>query len=340
MCKQRRYGRESFGNHTETAEIQHSINFLNLIFMLQFSSSSLVSRVMEAVNHSKNSAMEADTFSKHGCSVTIQKGRRSYLFGTLCCLLLALCVGLSSCGDDDDDNGGKGGVLTITGIPAEYNGKYVAVSGWEKGKEYFPNLAGSEKLDGQVEHFTKIVGREAKVNMWNINIESLSLQYKHYTGNDKEVEIEVEVFEEASYDWSKIFMTIEPIRIRTIDGVDFTNGNSTVEWGAEPDGIVGGRWWDWENSWQPHFEFYEDGTWDIWCYVGLAYEGTYTSSGKTVTMTITHVGERGSNEFLGATGVGTVVVYKYKMTVSGFDDVTVGGYGDKILNGEYTYQDN
>ena len=68
--------------------------------MLQFSS--LVGRVMEAANHSKNSAMEAENHVKHGASSKSHTSRRNFI-GTLCCLLLALCVGFPACGDDDGD---------------------------------------------------------------------------------------------------------------------------------------------------------------------------------------------------------------------------------------------
>ena len=69
--------------------------------MLKFSS--LVGRAMEAANHSKNSAMEAENHVKHGTNSKSHTSRRNFC-GTLCCLLLALCVGFPACGDDDGDN--------------------------------------------------------------------------------------------------------------------------------------------------------------------------------------------------------------------------------------------
>ena len=64
--------------------------------------------VMEAVNHSKNSAVEADTTSKHRRSITSQKGRGN-LLRKICFALLAVCIVFVRCDEkDDDDSNGNG----------------------------------------------------------------------------------------------------------------------------------------------------------------------------------------------------------------------------------------
>ena len=68
--------------------------------MLKFSS--LEGRVMEAVNHFKNSAMEADTISKHGRKSKGQTSRNNFL-GIACFAVLLAAVALMGCG------GGSGG---------------------------------------------------------------------------------------------------------------------------------------------------------------------------------------------------------------------------------------
>ena len=56
--------------------------------------------VMEAENHSKNSAMEAENHVKHGRSVTSQKGRRNFFrkacFGLLAAVVITLSINACS----------------------------------------------------------------------------------------------------------------------------------------------------------------------------------------------------------------------------------------------------
>ena len=298
-------------------------------------------------------AMVGDSISKHRRSGTSLKGRRKY-FGLACSLLLALCVGFSSCGDDDDngdndDNGGNGdngggknGILTIKGIPAEYNDLYIYVSGSKTPDDvYYIDFAGFEKEVGYVTHFVKISGGEAKIPMWGLNRSNLN--YSPYTGNDKDIQIEVEIFNVSSYDWgimtdrlSEEYLSVR-IRERLISGVDFTNGDATVEWGDEPDfvGVWAGDPMLYDTM-SLRITFDEDGTWSISNSGGLAYSGTYTSNGKTATMIITQVHSYGLSEYEGSTGTGTIV--GNKLTVSGFDGVTF--YSGGFLNGEYSYNEN
>ena len=69
--------------------------------MLQFSS--LVGRAMEAANHSKNSAVEAENHVKHGASSKSLMSRRKFL-GHLFCLIAVFAMSLSSCNKDKDND--------------------------------------------------------------------------------------------------------------------------------------------------------------------------------------------------------------------------------------------
>ena len=257
--------------------------------------------------------------------------KRYFLFLTAAVFTASMM--LTGCGKDDDDNsGGKGGTLTITGIPTEYNGKYVCVWGSKDPDNIFYDFGGCKSNDkaSEVTHFVKISGGEAKVPMWLLkaNLSTFTYSYSPYTGDDKGVEIVVEVYEEASMKgavWSSL-----PIRERTIDEVDFTNGNATVEWGAEPKGFVG--WW--RNDDLKLIEFYKNGTWNISHFGIICYKGTYTSSGKTAQMTITW---SDYDDGVGVKGVGTIAINK--LTVSGFAKVE-DGFGKSFLDGEYFYDED
>ena len=67
--------------------------------MLQFSS--LVGRAMEAANHSKNSAMEAENHVQHGASSKSLMSRGNF-FRKIGLVLLAVCFIFCGCGSDDD----------------------------------------------------------------------------------------------------------------------------------------------------------------------------------------------------------------------------------------------
>ena len=72
--------------------------------MLQFSS--LVGRAMEAANHSKNSAVEADTISKHGTVSKNHTSRRNFFKKAILALLVASIFSVSSCDKDDNKDDG------------------------------------------------------------------------------------------------------------------------------------------------------------------------------------------------------------------------------------------
>ena len=206
-----------------------------------------------------------------------RKSRRTFLC-LFFCMISVVAMSLSSCSKDKDgdDGAGSNGILKITGIPTEYNNKYVSILGYTKQGGFTNDLTGYEKAVGDLIHFVKISGGEAKVPMWLASMSSSN----PYTGNDKGVSIRVEVYEEANS--GGFVWTVDPIRERRIAGVDFTNGNATVEWGAEPDFV--GEWK--KESPEAWIEFYEDGTWDI-SQMMICYRGTYTFSDKTAEMTIT-----------------------------------------------------
>jgi hypothetical protein len=84
--------------------------------------------------------------------------------------IIALVAGIgfsfTACGDDDDDNGGGGGTFTLTGIPSEYNGKYIQIwidktGGWTR-----TDVWGSQDKDGSQTDFVLISNGRASIPLW------------------------------------------------------------------------------------------------------------------------------------------------------------------------------
>ena len=183
-------------------------------------------RSTAARNHT--GAMEAENHVKHGANSKSLMSRKNFL-GLIFCLVAAASVSMSACNKDKDDEsgGGKNGILTIKGIPTEYNGKYVIIEGYGN-DEAFSMLSGHQRESGETQYFVKISGGEAKVPMWRLNN---SFKFVAYTGNDEDVSLYVEIFNEAFYDWSSsLTFDLDLIMDWVFEEVEFTNGNATVNW--------------------------------------------------------------------------------------------------------------
>ena len=233
----------------------------------------------------------------------------------LICGIVAVMLVLGSCGDkdkyDDKGNGGKNGILTITGIPAEYNGKYVDVDGGSNDSY----LVGFEKMDGKVQHFVKISGGEAKVPMWKM---TGILKFSPYTGNDKVMDFSIDIYDIPSWDWGKnpVHFSEGVVITRWIKDINFTNGNATAEWGPQ---VVFAGGWEYimlkdgkPTGERQYLRLDKDGKWLLgWGPVGhpgftSRFEGTYTSNGNIATMTITRDTTSGVNNEEGRIITGTM----------------------------------
>lgn len=98
----------------------------------------------------------------------------------LAILVLSFAACANGTTDSGDDSGGSSGGITITDIPARYEGMYVR---FEMGTETLPTLTGARELkDGQL-YFAQIRGGKVTIPLW-INISGLDSLTERYLGND------------------------------------------------------------------------------------------------------------------------------------------------------------
>jgi len=139
------------------------------------------------------------------------------LFGVIA---LAAIIGFSmvSCIDLDDDGGsGSGGMFTLTGIPAEYNGKYAGTyQCWVNGGI----LMGYQSRSRSDIKYTKISNGSVSIPMW-IGTEP---NFRRYTGNDTASSLLG--FSVMIYNSS----TGNQFASLTFDPVTFSNGSATRQW--------------------------------------------------------------------------------------------------------------
>jgi hypothetical protein len=119
--------------------------------------------------------------------------------------------------EDDADNGG-GGTFTMTGIPAEYNGKYALL-------EVYLHLMGAQSINWTTETFTlpRISGGSVNIPLW------IYESNNRYFGNDT---LTVDVWISNSAIWSDQDEddTSNFIGVISFGSVAFSNGNATRPW--------------------------------------------------------------------------------------------------------------
>ena len=127
-------------------------------------------------------------------------------------LVSAIGVSMLSCddgggpgGNGGGGGGGSGGSLTVTGIPAEYNGRYAI----------FSPRTGFSGIRDEVSGDSRISNRRV-----TIPVVRTGYPVEAYNGNDI-VNIEVTISERPLYD------VIASVRF---DSVQFRNGRATVDW--------------------------------------------------------------------------------------------------------------
>ena len=160
------------------------------------------------------------------------------------CVLLAL----GSCAD-------SGGSLTLTDIPAKFNGKYVKVIAEDYRNDIY--LAGFNRIDTEYENHwaVPISGGKAKIPMW-INS---SDKYYRYAGNHT-IEVEIIIYyKERIYSQELAFLGFESIK--------FNYGNAALSFKDADDiedGYDKGKW------------TYSDGS----SYEGEMLDGEFHGKGK------------------------------------------------------------
>lgn len=149
-------------------------------------------------------------------------------------MLLVLGMTVVGCNDDsDDESNGEGGILTINGIPSEYNGKYMELEG-----EIMVSASERMYIEGFVYNAStntytcaQISNGVVKIPIWIWYHNEPNRPYERYYGNHTGG---VEIFLYDSDDpvtWTDDWEN----RGRVWQPVKFTNGSATVNWGAGED---------------------------------------------------------------------------------------------------------
>jgi hypothetical protein len=146
--------------------------------------------------------------------------------------ILTLAFALASCGDSGGGKdgttttggSGSGGTFTVTGIPAEYNGKYAGSIGTANSKVFMgaeeqPGFAASTHSGLKM---SPISNGSVSMPMWVLND---AAGYDRYTGN-----VTFEVFGINIYDSQTGSIYPGSIADRIFESVQFTNGSATRSW--------------------------------------------------------------------------------------------------------------
>jgi hypothetical protein len=146
--------------------------------------------------------------------------RTNVVTGVLAVMLMfgSTLTGWSADGDED-----SGGILTLTDIPAEYYGKYIALFAADDRTVYIvgANEVDTENLDILI---VAIVGERVDIPLWFITDGGDGINADTYAGNDTlDVGIEIASKERAS--------DIEDTVIRfRLEAVTFASGSATASW--------------------------------------------------------------------------------------------------------------
>ena len=110
------------------------------------------------------------------------------LFGIIA-LVAVIGFSMAACGGDDDNGGGGGGggggtasVITVTNIPAEYNGKYIRVEIRTGEYSSLRGLGNEAKFTSYTAMKSKVIAGTT-VTLNTFEYVSVSVGYDKYTGN-------------------------------------------------------------------------------------------------------------------------------------------------------------
>jgi hypothetical protein len=143
------------------------------------------------------------------------KNKRFLLLG-MSGALLVFGLMFTAC-DDDSGGGGFGGhTLTVTGIPAEHNGKYIMALGNLSGSTA---IVGVASIDGSSYTLVKIAGGSAVIPIYYMDTAAGS--YKPYT-DDGSGSVTLSVYESSSGSGP-------PSTYKSVS-VDFSNGSVSKTW--------------------------------------------------------------------------------------------------------------
>jgi len=114
----------------------------------------------------------------------------------------------------------SGGTLTLTDIPARFNGKYVFLEGYNHRVELIGAL--TYNLDNDIGSLPRIANGRVSIPMWIIIDDGRTEELARYNGNHT-VEIDIYIFDSATLDWN-----VDEIAWVYFEFVSFRNGNATI----------------------------------------------------------------------------------------------------------------
>jgi len=213
-------------------------------------------------------------------------------------LVMALTLGLTMIGCNNNPTGGEDGTFTLTGIPAEYNGKYAVFTGAENFEDEdndFMLIGAQSNPTTRSGTAVQIQGGRVSLPMWKMT-EGGS---ERYSGNDT-VMATIDIYNNATVN----AQTDEPIYTRSFNSITFNNGSAEKTWTDGAEGGLTGEEGE-ENggdntSIAGTYGFstgngimslvVEDNmTWTMSQGDNPVAKGTYTLSESDVTFTITHM---------------------------------------------------
>jgi hypothetical protein len=140
--------------------------------------------------------------------------------------------------------GGDGGTFTLTGIPAEYNGKYAYFSGMASGST---GIIGAQNFDPSTSSFTQspppititfclISNGNVSLPMWKQVLSSdtppttFTLSLVRYTDNDTLTSLAtIFIYDIQTVERNNLHITT-PLTTLDVKPVTFTNGSATKSW--------------------------------------------------------------------------------------------------------------
>jgi hypothetical protein len=141
---------------------------------------------------------------------------------SLLAIALVAVIGFSmaACEPEPEDTSEGGGTFTLTGIPAEYNGKYAML--WGESQFGIANI-NPTTLSGTL---PQIANGSVNLPMWIMIGSEEAPSLARYSGNDT-IDIEILIYTESDYDWYEF---MEEIGGRQFASVTFSGGNAARVW--------------------------------------------------------------------------------------------------------------
>jgi hypothetical protein len=148
--------------------------------------------------------------------------RTNVLAGVLAAVLMfgSALAGWASDGDEDG-----GGIFTLTDIPAEYYGKYIALyAAYDDGAI----IIGAHDIDGETGNLLLVVitGGSVDIPLWFVTDGGDRINIDKYAGNDQ-LDVEIMVFNDETI---ILLDDPQPLCWAEFDDVEFIKERATLSW--------------------------------------------------------------------------------------------------------------